>query len=51
MRAQAALLEARRVIEPGQRHEDLVVIRADRVPTGSGAHPPDDGRRIAAVEG
>lgn len=30
MYARAAFLEAARLIEPGQRHEDLVVIRADR---------------------
>lgn len=30
MRARAALLEARGLIAPGQRHEELVVIRADR---------------------
>ncbi|MGK5556610.1 HemK2/MTQ2 family protein methyltransferase [Actinomadura kijaniata] len=34
MRGRAAELEARGLIAPGQRHEELVVIRADRVESG-----------------
>ncbi|RKS76529.1 release factor glutamine methyltransferase [Actinomadura pelletieri DSM 43383] len=34
MRGRAGMLRARGVLRPGQRHEDLVVIRADRVATG-----------------
>ncbi|MEW2355466.1 HemK2/MTQ2 family protein methyltransferase [Spirillospora sp. NPDC029432] len=37
MRSRAALLERRAVIEPGQRFEELVVIRADRIATRDSA--------------
>ncbi|MFI0354898.1 HemK2/MTQ2 family protein methyltransferase [Actinomadura sp. 9N407] len=37
MRSRAALLEQRKIIRPGQRFEELVVIRADRIATRDGA--------------
>ncbi|WP_431899887.1 HemK2/MTQ2 family protein methyltransferase [Nonomuraea sp. bgisy101] len=36
MRARAVLLEAHGLISPGQRHEELVVIRADRTEAAAG---------------
>ncbi|TDD34085.1 methyltransferase domain-containing protein [Actinomadura sp. KC06] len=33
MRGRAEALAARRLLRPGQRHEDLVVVRADRITT------------------
>ncbi|MEU8342747.1 release factor glutamine methyltransferase [Actinomadura meyerae] len=35
MRRRAALLAARGLVGPGQRHEDLVVVRADRIEAGA----------------
>ncbi|REF00181.1 HemK2/MTQ2 family protein methyltransferase [Thermomonospora umbrina] len=37
LRGRAAVLEARGLIRPGQRHDELVVIRADRTEHGAGA--------------
>ncbi|WP_243719699.1 HemK2/MTQ2 family protein methyltransferase [Actinomadura sp. KC06] len=34
MRSRAKLLEARGLLRPGQRHEELVVVRADHIATG-----------------
>lgn len=40
MRARAAELRARGLLRPGQAHEDLVVVRADRVGDAAGAGNP-----------
>ncbi|MDR7300229.1 release factor glutamine methyltransferase [Haloactinomyces albus] len=43
LRARAGLLEARGIIEPGQRHEQLVVIRGDRPEPLEGPEACGDG--------
>ncbi|MFB4310239.1 HemK2/MTQ2 family protein methyltransferase [Actinomadura sp. GTD37] len=45
MRRRATRLAARGLLRPGQRHEDLVVVRADRIGTPAGpiAHRDGDG--------